>query len=102
MLRAREEHGIALSRLNEVPDTGAEGMVVMVLSHDREERRTVVVLNFGRSATSGTFSSRQLADRSVKSIYSTTSRSSQAASVGPAGEFRFDLEPMAGEVFMVT
>jgi maltose alpha-D-glucosyltransferase/alpha-amylase len=102
LLRVREDHGIALSRLNEVPDTGAEGTAVLVLSHDREERRTVVILNFGRTAAAGTFSSRQLAGRAVESIYSTTGRSSRAASVGPVGEFRFDLEPMAGEVFVIT
>jgi maltose alpha-D-glucosyltransferase/alpha-amylase len=102
LLRAREDHGIALSRLNEAPDTATNGTVVMVLSHEREERRTVVVLNFGRAAVSGTFSSRQLADRAIQSIYSTTGRSSPTAAVGHAGDFRFDLEPMAGEVFVVT
>jgi trehalose synthase len=102
MLEARRSHGIAVAQLSEVPDIDAEGVLAFVLTHEGQERRTVVVLNFGREAETGLFSSQQIAGQTVESIYSTTGQPTIPDRVGTNGEFRFELQPMAGEVFALS
>ena len=102
LLEARHQHGIERAYLAEVPQIAVEEVLAIVLTHHREERRTVVTFNFGRQPISGTFSSPGLAGCSATLVYATVDRPSAVTAIGPEGRFSFDLEPMSAEVYTVA
>ena len=102
LLKTRQQYGIDRARLVEVPQIDTEGVLAILLAHDGEEHHTVVILNFGRASASGRISSLRLAGRSARLAYASIDRPTVTTTVGPGGEFAFDLGPMSAEVHLMA
>ena len=101
ILRIRKKYGVDASTLASVPETQSHGAVFMLLECPEESGWVLAAVNFGRESAQERVRLPELAGRSLRLAYSTTSADGVRIDVSDQGEVSVVLGPIQADVFVV-